>query len=161
MIRKYYLISFLYCVVLLVAAYYLQYVVGLKPCVLCILQRVVYFAIAIITLLAVLINPRGMFHKIFTLLLSLISLLGILIAGRQTWMQYFPPADVGCGPNLNFMLQNFPLRQVIKTLFYGSGDCSLVTWRFIGLSMAEWSLLFFCGFFAAFLSLLLRSLKRK
>jgi len=155
--RNYYLSAFIFCALLLGGAYYLQYVVGLKPCVLCILQRVVYFAIAIITLLAVVINPRGVLHKIFATLLSLVSFLGVLIAGRQTWMQYFPPADVGCGPNLNFMLHNFPLSQVIETLFYGSGNCALVTWRFIGLSMAEWSLLFFCGFFAVFLYLLIRT----
>lgn len=154
--RNIYLITFILCALLLAGAYYLQYVAGLKPCVLCILQRVVYFAIAIITLLAVVINPRQLLHKIFALLLSFISLVGILIAGRQTWMQYLPPKDVGCGPNLNFMLHNFPLSQVIKTLFYGSGNCALVTWRLIGLSMAEWSLLFFCGFFAVFLYLLMK-----
>ena len=154
--RQYYLFSFSVCALLLGGAYYLQYTQGLKPCALCILQRVAYYTIGFISLLAVIINPKQLGQKIFALLLALIALSGLLIAARQSWLQYFVLTDTGCGPNLNFMLRNFPLSQTIKTLFYGAGDCAAVTWRFIGLSMAEWSVLFFCGFLALFLYLFFR-----
>ena len=151
--QKYYLGCFILCALLLGGAYYLQYAQGLKPCALCILQRVAYYTIALVSLLAVIINPKQMWQKIFAATLGVISLSGLLIAARQAWLQYFVLTDVGCGPNLNFMLQNFPLSQIIKTLFYGAGDCAAVTWRFVGLSMAEWSVLFFCGFLAVFIYL--------
>lgn len=157
--RKYYLLSFIVSVLLLGAAYYLQYVQGVKPCALCSLQRMVYYVIAFLSLLAVCTNPQRIWQRIMTAVLCLSALIGLLIASRHVWLQFFPPSDVGCGPNLNFMLQNFPLSEVIKTLFYGSGYCALVTWRFLGLSMADWSLVFFSGFLALFLYLLFKKQK--
>jgi disulfide bond formation protein DsbB len=151
--RKYYLGCFILSALLLGAAYYLQYAESLKPCALCILQRVAYYTIALVSLVVAIINPKQIWQKIFAAALSVISLSGLLITARQTWLQYFALTDTGCGPNLNFMLQNFPLSQIVKTLFYGAGDCAAVTWRFVGLSMAEWSVLFFCGFLAVFLYL--------
>jgi disulfide bond formation protein DsbB len=154
--RNIYLITFILCALLLAGAYYLQYVQGVKPCALCSLQRIIYYVIAILSLLAVAINPQRIWHRIMSAVLSLSALVGLLIASRQVWLQFFPPSDVGCGPNLNFMLQNFPLSETIKTLFYGSGDCALVTWRFLNLSVADWSLVFFAGFLALSLYLLFK-----
>ena len=154
--RKFYLLSFILSLLLIVAAYYLQYAQGLKPCALCSLQRMVYYVIAMLSLLAVCTDPQRMWQRIMAAVLSLTALIGLVIASRHVWLQFFPPSDVGCGPDLNFMLQNFPLSEVIKTLFYGSGYCALVTWRFLGLSIADWSMLFFGGFLVLFLYLLVR-----
>jgi disulfide bond formation protein DsbB len=41
------------------------------------------------------------------------------------------------------MLENFPLGRTIEKLFTGSGQCAEVKWRFLGLSIAEWSLAWF------------------
>jgi disulfide bond formation protein DsbB len=38
------------------------------------------------------------------------------------------------------MIDNFPLSRVFEKLFTGSGQCAEVNWRFLGLSIAEWSL---------------------
>jgi protein dithiol:quinone oxidoreductase len=159
--RKLYFFSLLVCILLLIDGYFLQYVIGLKPCALCILQRVVYYLMAFVLLIAIYLHPKYRSQKIMAALLSLIALSGALIAGRQAWLQHYPPAGAGCGPNLDFMLHNFPLSEVIKTLFYGTGDCAIVTWRFIGLSLAEWSFLFFCGFFVVFCKLVIASEARQ
>ena len=39
------------------------------------------------------------------------------------------------------MLEQFPLDDALKKIFAGSGECAEATWRFLGLSIAEWSLL--------------------
>jgi disulfide bond formation protein DsbB len=44
------------------------------------------------------------------------------------------------------MIDHFPLGKVVANLFRGSGQCAEVTWRFLGLSIAEWSLMCFAGF---------------
>ena len=49
-----------------------------------------------------------------------------------------------CGPDLYFMLENFPLSRTLKTLVQGTGECAVVDWTFLGFSIAEWSL----GWFA-------------
>ena len=34
-------------------------------------------------------------------------------------------------------------------IFRGTGDCTKVAWKFLGLSIAEWALLWFAAFVAA------------
>jgi disulfide bond formation protein DsbB len=46
------------------------------------------------------------------------------------------------------MIENLALSRVLDKLFAGSGQCAEVTWRFLGLSIAEWSLGWFVGLFA-------------
>jgi disulfide bond formation protein DsbB len=41
------------------------------------------------------------------------------------------------------MLENFPLARTLKTLISGTGECAVVDWTFLGLSIAEWSLAWF------------------
>ena len=43
------------------------------------------------------------------------------------------------------MMENFPLARTLEKLFMGSGQCAEVTWRFLGLSIAEWSLAWFAA----------------
>ena len=69
-----------------------------------------------------------------------------MIAGRQVWLQHLPPELVPeCGPGLDYMLNVFPLSDAIKMVLTGSGECAEVKWRFITLSIAEWSLIMFVG----------------
>ncbi|HSR62235.1 MAG TPA: disulfide bond formation protein B, partial [Gammaproteobacteria bacterium] len=51
-----------------------------------------------------------------------------------------------CGPGLDYMLEVFPLQEVLQMVFSGSGECAEVQWRFLGLSIPEWSLVCFAGF---------------
>ena len=48
-----------------------------------------------------------------------------------------------CGPGLNFLMEAFPLTSVIRTVLTGSGECAKVDWTFLGMSMPEWSLVWF------------------
>jgi disulfide bond formation protein DsbB len=56
------------------------------------------------------------------------------------------------------MLDNFPIARTLQMLLRGSGQCAEVHWRFLGLSIAEWSLLWFAAFAAAALYLALRKI---
>jgi len=60
------------------------------------------------------------------------------------WLQHLPADKVPqCGPDLFFMLDNFPLSRTLKTLVSGTGECAVVDWTFLHLSIAEWSLAWF------------------
>ena len=75
-----------------------------------------------------------------------LAVTGALIASRQVWLQHLPPELVPeCGPGLDYMLNVFPFTDAIKMALTGSGECAEVKWRFIGLSIAEWSLIMFAG----------------
>src|SRR3989442_5978050 len=51
------LIGFLVCAGMLAFGYYLQFVVGLEPCPLCIIQRILLFAVGVAFLVAALHHP--------------------------------------------------------------------------------------------------------
>lgn len=142
--RLFYLALFIICVSLLGFGLYLEHVEGLEPCPLCAFQRFTYIAIAVIALIGAIHNPLNTFRIIYNTLLIILALVGVGIAGRQTWLQHLPPELVPeCGPGLEYMLEVFPFGQALKMVFSGSGECAEVQWQFIGLSIAEWSLLCF------------------
>jgi disulfide bond formation protein DsbB len=136
------------CALLLSFGYYLQYAKGLEPCPLCLFQRGFFYAVLIVFALAALHGPRGKGRIAYGALAALFAAGGAATAARQVWLQHLPADKVPqCGPDLFFMLENFPLSQALQKLVAGTGECAVVDWRFLGLSIAEWSLAWFCFFF--------------
>jgi disulfide bond formation protein DsbB len=132
------------CIALLGYAYYLQYVKGLEPCPLCMVQRFFFYAVMAFFILAALHGPRRRGATVYANLITLFAAGGAAAAGRQVWLQHLPPDKVPqCGPDLFFMLENFPLSRTWEKLFYGTGECAKVDWTFLGLSIAGWSLVWF------------------
>ena len=138
--RNLLLTGFLFCVLLIAYALYTQYVLGLEPCPLCILQRVAVIALGLSFLFMALKHPQTKQSKFFaSLLLTIISSAGVGIAARHVWLQNLPPDKVpGCGPGLDFMMANFPLSEVFQMVFSGSGECAEISWSFAFLSMPAW-----------------------
>ena len=138
--RNLLLTGFLFCVLLIAYALYTQYVLGLEPCPLCILQRVAVIALGLSFLFMALKHPQTKQSKFFaSLLLTIISSAGAGIAARHVWLQHLPPDKVpGCGPGLDFMMANFPLSEVFQMVFSGSGECAEISWSFAFLSMPAW-----------------------
>jgi disulfide bond formation protein DsbB len=142
----------LVCASLLGFGYYLQYVQGLDPCPLCLVQRGFFYAVLVVFAVAA-IHPR----RVYPALAALFALGGAAAAARQVWLQHLPPDKVPqCGPDLFFMIENFPLSRTLKTLVAGTGECAVVDWTFLGLSIAEWSLPWFGALFFYALWLALR-----
>jgi len=137
------LTGFLISVLLIVYVLYAQYVLGLEPCPLCILQRVAVIALGLSFLLLALRPPQRKQSKFLaSLLLMMISSAGVGIAARHVWIQNLPPDKVpGCGPGLDFMMANFPLSEVLEMVFSGSGECAEISWSFAYLSMPAWALI--------------------
>jgi len=135
------------CAILLGYGFYLQYHDGQDPCPLCLVQRGFYFALLFLFALAALHGPGKAGMVGYGLAGLVFALGGAATAGRQVWLQHLPADQVPvCGPDLYYMLDNFPMAKVITNLFRGSGQCAEVTWRFLGLSIAEWSLAWFVVF---------------
>jgi protein dithiol:quinone oxidoreductase len=133
------------CLLLLGYAYYLQYAQGLEPCPLCLVQRGFFYAVLVVLALGA-IHGRG--RKVYGPLAALLALGGIATAGRQLWLQSLPADKVPqCGPDLFFMLENFPLSRTLEKLFTGTGECAVVDWTFLGLSIAGWSAAWFAALF--------------
>lgn len=130
------------CAALLGYAYYLQHVVGLEPCPLCIFQRVALMALGVVFLLAALHDPGRLGARVYGGLAILASLAGSGVAIRHLYIQSLPPGQVpACGATLDFMLDVFPLFEVIRKVLTASGECGVVDWSFLGLSMPAWVLI--------------------
>jgi disulfide bond formation protein DsbB len=132
------------CVAMLAFGMYLQHVVGLEPCPMCIVQRYALILIAVCAGLTGASASRGLQIVGGGAMVTLAGG-GAFVAARQSWLQWYPPEVVSCGRDLYGMIEAFPLQRVIPMLFKGSGDCSKVDWTFLGGSIANWSFLVFCG----------------
>ena len=108
-----------------------------------ILQRYALMVCGVIGLIAGLHNPGRGGQNGYATLLAIAAVAGGGVAARQSWIQWYPPAVSECGPGLEYMLERFPLASSLPMIFRGAGDCSVVDWTFLGLSIANWSLLSF------------------
>jgi protein dithiol:quinone oxidoreductase len=138
----------LVCALLLGFGFYLQYGKGLEPCPLCLVQRGFFMAIMAVCIVAATHAPQRRGTVLYGVSAALFALGGAAVAGRQVWLQHLPADKVPqCGPDLYFMLENFPLGRTLRTLLSGTGECAAVDWTFLGLSIAEWSLVWFAALF--------------
>lgn len=157
-LRLTYMLIFVAAVALILIALYMQHGMGLEPCALCLTQRGFIIAIGLVGLVAFIQNPKGWGRWVYTGLGLLSAGLGAATAGRQLWLQSLPPDQVpACGPSIDYILENFPLRQALSLLLQGDGNCAEVAWSFLGLSIPGWTLIAFIGFALVFLWQALRS----
>jgi disulfide bond formation protein DsbB len=146
-IRQTFFVMLLSVIGMMGYALYTQYYQFLEPCPLCMTQRFFYCLLGLFVLLGCIHLNKA---KLYAILAALSALGGAGIAGRQVWLQHLPPDQVpACGPSLQYMLETFPLGETLMTMVRGDGNCAEVVWTFIGLSMGEWSLICFIGFFIA------------
>jgi disulfide bond formation protein DsbB len=147
------------CVAMLACGMYLQHVVGLEPCPMCIVQRYALVLVALAAGLAAFSRGRAGWLAGAAAML-LFSGFGAFVAARQSWLQWHPPEIASCGRDFYGMIETFPLQRAIPMIFKGSGDCTKVDWTFLGGSIANWSFLCFAGFLAIGLLLFARQLRR-
>jgi protein dithiol:quinone oxidoreductase len=132
------------CFALLATGAYLQMVEGLEPCPLCISQRIAIFITGIVFLAAAIHNPGRSGVKVYALMGAVTALSGAAISSRHIWLQHLPPDQVPeCGPGLTYIFQNFPLSETIKLMLNGTGECAIVDWTLLGLSIPQWTLMAF------------------
>jgi len=132
------------CAALLAFGLYLQYVQHLEPCPLCYVQRGSFIATLGIFVIAAVHGPRRTGAIVYGILAALFAAGGLVAASRQVWLQHLPADRVPqCGPDLFFMMKNFPAGETLMKLVQGTGECAKVDWTFLGLSIAEWSLAWF------------------
>ena len=148
------------CALLLAFGLYLQHVVGLEPCPMCIVQRYALVLVAIVAGVSAL-SARRNFLITGAGVLVLLSGFGAFVAARQSFLQWYPPEIVSCGRDFYGMIETFPLKRVIPMIFKGSGDCTAIDWTFLGGSIANWSFVSFVLIAVTALALTVRLLRRR
>lgn len=124
-------------------------VLNLHPCPMCIFQRVMYLLVGAFAAIGAVTNAPAV-RLPATLLATIAALSGMVTAIRQSWMQANPGTVLECGyaePNLMERFVNWlgQLGDLGEYLFLATGLCSSKEWEFLGLSMANWSVVCFAG----------------
>ncbi|MCK9382851.1 MAG: disulfide bond formation protein B [Sulfuritalea sp.] len=135
---------------------YLQQTMNLAACPLCILQRMLYLLLALEAIAAWILAGAALQRRAAALLMIATTLTGVGVAAYQTWLQRFAKG-VSCTADqpwweslVNWAGSQWPL------MFEASGLCSEAGWKFLGLSIAEWSLIAFTSMTIAMVIALLR-----
>tara|TARA_R110001599_G_scaffold353840_1_gene599736 strand:+ start:20149 stop:20646 length:498 start_codon:yes stop_codon:yes gene_type:complete len=125
---------------LLTFALYLQYVEHMQPCPLCVIQRYAFFVVALICIIALGL-PRTM-HKVSAGLAGLVALAGAGVAGWHIYIKAHPNISCGIDP-LETALNKFPSADLLPFLFKADGLCATPYPPILGLSIPQWSLIWF------------------
>ena len=113
-------------------AYFIQYILGHKPCNLCLIERIPYIASVILISLLFILNR---FKKIIAIILFLFFIFGAIISFYHVGIEqgFFSESFV-C--NLSDSQDSLTTKQLLKQLENTPVSCKVVTFRFIGLSLA-------------------------
>ncbi|HUN91850.1 MAG TPA: disulfide bond formation protein B [Burkholderiaceae bacterium] len=132
------------CASLLGYGLVLQHIEGLEPCPLCVLQRYGFVVLCVVAIVGAL-APR-LLGRPAAVVAILVALASAGVAAWHVHLQLNPPEFETCGPGLGTLISNFPLGRALPKIFQGSGECTQIDWRFLGLTIPGWSLIWFLVF---------------
>ena len=122
-------------------ALYMEHIMGLAPCPLCMMQRLWMLLAGLLVLIGLAHQPNW---GIYPLLGLSAAVVGGGFSVRQLYLQSLPPEQhPACGPDLNYMLDAFPLSDVLVAMTSGTGDCAQVSWSLLGISIPGYALIGF------------------
>lgn len=125
---------FLVCVITIGIVLYMEHVMLLSPCGLCITQRVFVIFCGFTCLISAVHNPGPHGQKLYAFAAASMCIFGMYFAGRQIWLQHLPEDQVpACGPGLTYIFDNFPFMETLSFLLVGDGNCAEVHFRLFGI----------------------------
>jgi disulfide bond formation protein DsbB len=136
------------CFALLGTALYLQHGLDMLPCPLCVIQRYLFLAIAVACLVGARRQPLAA-----TVVALLAALGGLGTAGKHLYVLAHPGLSCGIDPMETF-LNKIPSATYLPFIFKADGLCEDALAPWFGLSIPQWSFLWF-GLFTLALGWLL------
>lgn len=128
------------------ASFYMQYIMGMNPCVLCIYQRLAVIATGLVALLCLLLPDRTVWLRTISAILSSVAaIIGLGVAGYQIRLQSLPMMEQpSCGAPLTFRFSEAPLFNWYEPIIRGTGNCGEID-RVFGIALPVWGALFFAA----------------
>tara|TARA_Y100001970_G_C14231313_1_gene858823 strand:- start:2600 stop:3103 length:504 start_codon:yes stop_codon:yes gene_type:complete len=124
----------------LISSFYIEYVIGIEPCTLCVAQRIFLLLITILTLFKYLIPTKIQ----LSIPILLFSLFGSIFAFRQIYLQEEMSVEtLSCGPKFFDLLSSLPFHEFVVRVFQGDGNCTQTYYEILGLKVSEWSAIVF------------------
>ena len=126
------------CLGLIGVALYLQHGLDMLPCPLCVIQRYLFIAIAVVCLIGAFSGKP----KLGAGLGLLGALGGLGVAGKHLWVLAHPGLSCGIDP-METALNKIPTATLLPGLFRADGLCEDATAPWFGLSIPQWAFLWF------------------
>lgn len=132
---------------ILFAWLYLEKVLYLAPCPLCMMQRVAFFLIGLMFIIEAICWPQRPMTRFITMLLKYAAIFfGIGLAARHLWIQSLPADKVpACGLDFWGTLHTNGFLAGIAKSMQGTGDCAVPD-KFLWFTIPTWSMAAFIGF---------------
>jgi len=137
------------------AALYLQHAHDMLPCPLCVIQRYLFLAVGIAALVGALAGKV----KAGAGVALLAALGGLGVAGKHLYVLANPGFSCGIDP-METMLNKIPTATLLPWLFHADGLCENATDGILGLSIPQWSALWFVLLAVTLVWVLLRRVRR-
>ena len=134
-------------------ALWTQYALGMEPCPWCVLQRLVFVAIALAAL------PALVWRRGFVQWLSALLMLGLSLAGvaAALWQHFVAAVSSSCNMTLaDRIVSGLRLDALLPDVFQARASCADAAVRLWGLPYEAWSLILFMLFSVLALRMLLR-----
>ena len=132
-IKKFFIIIFITSFFSLTVALYVEYILGFKPCILCIYQRIPY-AIALLISLIAFFNGN---KKTLLVILGLTFMVSVLLSGYHVGIEegIIEPIFSCTGDNINALEKE----EILKSLNNIQPDCRDVDFSLFGISLATFN----------------------
>ena len=143
-----------------IAALFFQYGMDLRPCVMCVYQRVAIWAIFFAGVVGYLAPNAVLMRLVGYGLWATGAIWGLFIALEHVEMQTSATAFLfGCEFVPNFPSWA-PLHEWIPILFKADGDCGEISWQFLGYSMPQWMVVVYSVYTALFAAIFLSKVQQ-
>ena len=125
----------IFCMLALLFAYFVEYVLKHKPCDLCLIERIPYVATIILALIVLIFNK---YEKIILIIVGLFFIFGTFISFYHFGIeQGFFNESLVC--DLREMNKTISAKDLLKELNTKSISCKEVTFRVFGFSLATFN----------------------
>lgn len=139
------------CLLLIAVALYLQHVKDMLPCPLCVIQRYLFLGVAI----GCLIGAFGPKPKAGAAVGLAAAVGGLGVVGKHLYVLAHPGFSCGIDP-METALNRIPTATYMPWLFQADGLCENATDAILGLSVPQWSAVWFALLAVTMLWLLAR-----
>lgn len=140
-------------------ALYFQYGMGLRPCVLCVYERLAVAGLFIAGIIGIFV-PSALFMRLIALLLALFSAVkGLLISVRHLDLQMnlAPWKQCEVVPDFPEMM---PLHKWLPSIFAPTGSCNDSQWSLFGISMVQWLVFIFAVYVMVLMLMFIAQIKK-
>ncbi|AMA64659.1 Disulfide bond formation protein B [Candidatus Arsenophonus lipoptenae] len=143
--RKFWLILTISAFIIEIITFYFQYIIKLKPCLLCIYEQITIFAILVAGSIAF-ISPKSNFRFLGLILWLYSSWIGLKLTWQHNKLNFYESNIYYC----NFILNVQPwslIKRWIPSIFETYNNCIKQHWLFLNIEISIWLLIIFIIYF--------------